>query len=238
MKKVVINAFACASICAFLSCGTIVPVLATEAGMPFSITVEGEGKKLVKPDIATVSVGVVSQAAAASDALSANSKAMADLFKNLESLGIAKRDMQTQNFSVSPEYKMDSGHARKISGYTARNNVSVKVRNLSQVGTLLDQLVQLGANEIHGLRFSSKAESKILDDARKEAVEDARRKATIYADAAGVKLGRVLYVTEGNSYRPTPRIFAARAAGMMDSSPIAEGEEELRVSSTVVFAIQ
>jgi len=116
--------------------------------------------------------------------------------------------------------------------------VLVKVRQLEQLGTLLDQLVQQGANQIHGVQLSVRDEQKRLDEVRQDALNDARRKAELYASAAGAKLGRVLLVEEASAGFPVPlprQHFAAeaRAAGV----PIAEGEQTLEINVQVTFAL-
>lgn len=220
--------------------GAPVFAAAGERTEPPSIIVQGEGKVYAKPSLASVQIGVVSQAATAAQALADNSKEMTELVKTVTAQGVADKDVQTSAFDIAPNYINSTNRSPKISGYTVRNNVTVKIRNTDKVGSLLDAVVYSGANQVNSIVFSVDERSRLLDEARKEAIEDARRKAALYAEAAGVQLGKVLYVVEGGA-SPRPMFYAPAAAmmaGGLATTPIAAGEQQLSVSATVVFAIQ
>lgn len=206
---------------------------------PPSIIVLGEGKVSVKPTLATVEIGVATQAATAGKALAANSTAMNELMKTLTTQGIAEKDIQTSSFDVSPSYSSESNRAPRITGYSVRNTVSVRVHKTAQMGPVLDAVVASGANQVHSIRFSVEDPSKLLDDARKQAIEDGKRKAALYAQGAGVTLGKLLHVIEmGSNTPPRPMAMYRMAAAEMQSTPISTGEQELSVNITVVYAIQ
>ena len=211
-----------------------------EKNEPPSIIVQGEGKAYAKPTLATIEIGVVSQDATAAQALADNSKAMADLFKTVGAQGIADKDVQTSSFDISPNYINSSNRAPKISGYTVRNEVTVRVHKVDKIGSLLDAVVYSGANQVSRISFSVEDKSRVLDDARRDLIEDARRKATLYAQAAGVELGKVINVIEDLG-RPhaMPMAMSMRMApgGAPPETSIAGGEQELTVNATVVFAI-
>ncbi len=209
-----------------------------ERNEPPSIIVHGEGKAFVKPTLATLEIGVVTEASSAAKALAANSAAMTELMSSLTGQGITERDVQTSNFDVSPKYSNGvNGRVPRIDGYTVSNNVHVRIHKTSQVGPVIDAVVQSGANQVNRIAFSVEDSSKMMDEARRDAMADAKRKAAIYAQAAGVTLGKVLYVIEGGGAIPGP-VPMYRMQAAMQSTPISSGEQQLNVNTTVVFAIQ
>ena len=147
--------------------------------------------------------------ASAREALTANSEAMKKVVGELTSAGIDPKDIQTSAFRVEPRYTRPAeGQAPKIDGYSVTNEVQVLVRDLEKVGDILDRLVTAGANQSSGLSFEvSKAETA-LDEARKQAVANARRRAELYAAAAGAEVGEVLTITEGDAAAPPQPVFA------------------------------
>jgi uncharacterized protein YggE len=203
-----------------------------------SITVVGTGKASASPDMAQVQVGVVTDAPTAVKALKDNNEAMSRLFSTLEARGIAKKDVQTSNFSVVPQYKRGPHGEQlpEVVGYRVSNQVAVKVRKLDSLGQVLDEVVQQGANAVQGVSFAVAEPTPLLDEARRKAVADARRKAELYAKEAGVQVGTVLLIQEATPRVPTPLAmdFARGAAGGV---PIAEGEQEFGASVTVTYAI-
>ncbi len=205
-----------------------------------AIVVVGEGEASAQPDTAEVHVGVVTSAASAAEALQVNNAAVERLFKALEARQIAKKDLQTSNFGVSPEYEHgpQGQQLAKIVGYQVQNQLSVKIRQLPALGPILDELVREGANQVHGIHFSVADPSRILDSAREKAIADARRKADVYAHAAGIKAGRVVRIDEeGDHATPRPPMMAfARSA--VASVPVASGERTFHVRVVVTFAIE
>jgi uncharacterized protein len=216
------------------------PARAAEAR---SLTVTGEGLARAVPDMATVSTGVVTQAPTAAEALAANSKATADVIAKLKSGGIAARDIQTSNFSLQPVTvypRSDDGSSNgppRITGYTVSNSVAVTVRDLARLGTILDDTVGAGANSVNGVDFIVSKQSELLDGARKAAVEDARRKAALYAEAAGAKLGAVTTLTEAGGIEPPRPMYRMRADAMAAPVPVEAGESTLRVEVSVTYAL-
>lgn len=204
-----------------------------------TITITGQGQVSVKPDIAVVESGVVTQAKTAAEALAANTQAMQAVFEALKEAGIEDRDMRTSQFSVNAMHtRPERGETARISGYQVSNLLSITLRDLERVGEVLDKLVTTGSNELRGIRFQVEKPGPLMDGAREDAVKDALRKAKIYVAAAGVALGPVLTINEhGGGGRPQPMF--ARAMAMEDSSvPIAAGEQTLSTSVTLVIALQ
>ncbi len=206
-----------------------------------SITVVGEGSVTAKPDMAQINLGVTSYATSASDALKQNSEAMQNLFEILKAKGIADKDIQTTSFNVSPEYKRDPQGRMKptIIGYRVTNQVQVKVRQIPILGSLLDEVVQEGTNQINGISFSVSEPAHLLDEARKKAMDHAIHKAELYTNRVGAKVGRALLIQEQTPQLPQPRFYGMKAAqGGGGAVPIAEGEQEFQVNITVTFALE
>jgi uncharacterized protein YggE len=164
--------------------------------------------------------------------MTANNKAMAAVLAALKESGVADADVQTSRLSLEPQRNRDNP---QVTGFQATNRVSVTVREVNKVGEILDKLVTAGANTLSGIDFVVSDYSKLLDKVRADAVADAKRKAEIYVQAAGVGLGRPIMITEqGAPVRPMLKM-AAPAAG--PAVPIAAGEEQISVSVTVAYEL-
>jgi uncharacterized protein YggE len=205
---------------------------------PPSISVTGEASISVAPDRAMIEGGVASEAKTARAAAEANNKAMGDVLSALKGAGVAETDIQTSRLSLQPQSapnKASSG-AMQIVGYRASNHVTVTLRDVSRLAGVIDTLVGAGANEISGISFSVSQGSKLLDDARIQAIADARRKAEIYAKAADVILGSPLSISEDGALGPV--VMYARKMSADAPTPIAPGEETLRIRVSVSYAIR
>ena len=196
------------------------------------ITVTGTGTITSVPNEAEFSFSVQSNGATAREALDANSDQMRKVLAALKAAGVEKRDVQTQNVSVSPTYT-DNG---QTNGYTASNSVSVKVHDLSRVGKILDAASNAGANDIYGPSLSRSDQDTLQAKALRDAVANARKKAVALADAAGVRLGTVTAISEGSAGGPEP-YFAQRAAALDKAVPIEPGTQDVQATVTVTFAI-
>ena len=215
------------------------PALAQTPGdFPPAISVTGEAQISVAPDIAFADAGVATDAKTAREASEANSAAMTKVFVALKAANIDARDVQTSRLSLQPQYAPNRSGPSPITGYRASNRVTVRIHDVSKVAGVIDTLVGAGANDIGNVAFEVSQASKLLDDAREKAVADARRKAEIYARAAGVTLGAPLSISEGGD-APQP-MFRAKMVGGMPASPtpIAQGEETLSISVSVTWAIK
>jgi uncharacterized protein len=200
------------------------------------IIVSGEGDVRAAPDFARITVGATTQAATAKAATDANSHTMIAVEAALRDAGIAPNDIQTANFSVQPVYaSTQSSSPPKISGFAVTNQVAVTVRQIDKVGDVLDRAIAAGANDVGGVQFLHADLSKTLDAARTAALADAKRKAALYARAAGLTLGAVSWVVEDQATMPQPRVFAARMAP--SPVPIAAGEDTLSMHITVGFDV-
>ena len=223
----------------------IQPAMAEDRLEP-RIIVSGEGTVEIAPDMAILSLVVMREAPTAEGALATNSEAMTEVMKALTGAGIAERDIQTTQFSIQPRYTRETRKAdgtietRKLEGYTVRNGVNVRVRDIDAVGEVLDMSVRLGVNEGGGIQFSNADPTKALERARSNAVKDALDKARGLASAAGGKVGRVLEISEHNSgARPMNMARREMAMDSMKASvPIAAGENTYRVSISLSVALE
>lgn len=207
--------------------------------IPPSISVSGQATISAAPDVAEIEAGVTTEAKTARAASEANAKAMNAVFAALKAAGIAQKDVQTSQISLQPQMtsRNNSSTPPQIAGYRATNRVGVTLRDIAKIGDALDALVASGANDIGGIGFSVSQSSKLLDDARARALEDAHRKAAIYAQSAGVTLGGPLNISEDGA--PPPMAFRTMKASMADApTPIAAGEQTLRVSVHVTYEIK
>lgn len=211
-----------------------------------TISITGTGTITAEPDIAVVRAGAVSEAPTARVAMEANSKIMADTFAALRAMGVEDRDMQTSRLTVEPRYtyfdSSSNGERRppRIDGYQVSNNLTVRVRDLTIIGEVLDALITAGVNQMGGLSFSVDEPDALFDQARADAVEDAMVQARLLTQAAGVSLGRVISISQSSPQQNPPMQpqFARMAmADSAESVPIATGEQSLRAQVTIVWAI-
>jgi uncharacterized protein len=209
----------------------------TPSDIPAAISVTGEAQVSVPPDLAHIDAGVASDAKTAREASDANNVAMGKVLIALKGAGIDEKDIQTTRLSLQPEYAPNRSGPSPIVGYRASNRVTIRLRDVNKVAAVIDTLVGAGANDIGNVSFSVSQASKLLDDAREKAVADARRKAEIYAKAAGVILGAPLNISEEGTSAP---VLRSKMAVPMAAAPtpIAQGEETLSVSVSATWAIK
>lgn len=202
-----------------------------------TIAITGHGEARGRPDTATIQAGVTTNGATAAAALSANSARMNGVFAALKKLGVPDRNIQTSGFSIFPQYTNgDNNAARRLTGYQVSNTVSVKLDDVDRTGASLDALVAAGANQMNGISFDIAKPEPLLDQARAEAVADARHRAEVYAKAAGLSLGPVQSINE-NGAAPPPRPMYRMAMMAADAAPVAPGEQSLSADVTMVWEI-
>ena len=227
-----------APLAAAIAAGTLLaaPALAQTAP-PAMISVTGEATVSVAPDLAQIDAGVTTGAKTAREASEANNAAMGKVLLALKGASIDEKDFQTSRLSLQPESAPNrTSGPPTIVGYRASNRVTIRLRDVTKVASVIDTLVGAGANDLGGINFTVSQASKLLDEAREQAIADARRKAEIYAKAAGVTLGAPLSISEGGA--PGPMAYRKMAAGMAASAPVAQGEETLQVTVSVAWAIK
>jgi uncharacterized protein YggE len=211
------------------------PALAQTVPPP-AISVSGEATVSVAPDQAQIDGGVTSDGKTAREASEANNAAMGKVLLALKGAGIEEKDYQTSRLSLQPQYAPNRTGSSPITGYRASNRVTIRLRDVTKVANVIDVLVGAGANDIGGINFTVSQPSKHLDEAREKAVADARRKAEIFAKAAGVTLGEPLSISEEGA--PAPMFRGKMAAPMAAGAPVAQGEETLSVTVGVSWAIK
>ena len=203
-----------------------------------TIQVTGTGSVQVKPDTALISIGVSTEDGNAQNAVSRNNAATAKVISELEAAAIEKKDLKTSNFSVYPQYRTEGSDKHPVVTYRASNTVTVTVHNLDKVGDILTKAVTAGSNQISGPNFSVSDAEKYLAEARKKAVENAIAKASVYANAAGLKLGSILSMVEEGAaapvYAPRSASFSAAAAPV----PVEAGEENIQARILLVVELK
>lgn len=222
------------------------PAVQTNPGeLSNTITVEGTGSLSLSPDLAKISIGVETEAENAQDAVASNNQRVEDLFTALDEFGIPEEDIQTENFSIrqvekrepGPETSSLEGEKESAKTYRVNNTVRVTLRELDQLGSLLDRAVQAGANTVHGIQFEADNQEEANEQALELAVQDARAKAEVIAEAAGVELGEVVRVqTRGGG-----PVFRAEEAEMETASgavPISGGQLNIQVNIQVSYTIK
>ena len=199
------------------------------------LTVTGEATVSVAPDIAVIRIGVSSQGKTAREASESNARQMTPVLAAIKAAGIIDRDVQTSRLSLQPQYDPNKSGTARLLGFQVTNQVTIKIRETDKLPVILDRAIAAGANEMSGIEFVVSEQSKLLDQARDDAIADARRKAELYAQAAGVKLGRVVAINEEGSSPPSRPIVQAMRSGAI---PVAPGEQMLRASVTVSYELQ
>ncbi|WP_158814744.1 SIMPL domain-containing protein [Methylocapsa sp. S129] len=210
---------------------------ADEAARP-TIETTGESTVGARPDFATITIGEQSAAKTAQAALADNSKATAALIEALKGAGVEAKDIQTSDFSIRPQMSnvgRSGGEPTTIVGYSVSNRVRATLHDLTRLGDVLDKAVAAGANSVNGIQFGVANASILLDEARKAAFADARRKAELYAGEAGVKLGALASLEETGAAMPVYANAAGMPAAM--AAPIESGQSTLSVGVRARFEI-
>ena len=210
-------------------------------GSQRTITVNGQGKASAPPDMATIETGVVTHSVTAIEALSENNQIMGRIMDILTGHKIPEKDIQTSILNVAPEYKQDErGRVEdKIIGYSVRNQVQVRVRNLNDLGQVIDALVRAGSNQVSGISFGIDDSAKVINQARERAVADARSRAELYARSAGLNIGKIIAINEQSV--EWPRVQGAYRMYNLEavsSVPVATGEQEYSITIQMTFTLE
>ena len=205
-------------------------------GILLSVSSRAEARKA--PDIATFSAGVVTQAADGNAALRQNAEQMNRVLAAIKAAGVADKDVQTSGISLNPQYRYEENQPPRITGYQASNTVNVKLREVAKMGKVLDALVASGANQVNGPSFGIDDPEPLYDRARLDALKAARARAETYAGALGVRVRRIVSISEGGAAMPSPMPrMAMMKAEAYDSTPVAAGESSVSVNLDVVFEL-
>ncbi len=205
-----------------------------------TVSVSAQGRVSAAPDRASISTGVQTEAETAREAMSRNTVAMSKLIDGLKALGIAAKDIQTTTIQVNPRYTNPrDGKTPVVNGYTALNQVRIVVVDIKKVGEVLDAALTLGANQMGGIGFEVSTAETLKDDARKAAMVNARRRAELYAAAAGASLGQVLSIAEDirmSQSNPFPSRVRAMAAAQ--DVPVEAGNVDLETTVHVTWTLK
>ncbi|MGG6461704.1 SIMPL domain-containing protein [Solilutibacter silvestris] len=213
--------------------------IANSDGTLLSVSADGSSKRV--PDVATISTGVVTRAADANAAMRDNANQMTKVMAAIKAAGVAERDIQTSGVNLNPNYNYTPNKPPKITGYEARNTVSVKVRDIAKLGKVMDSLVAAGANDLNGPSFEVDKPDEAYDEARRGALEKAQARAEMYAKALGLRVRRIVSIDESGSSFPRPipmmAMKAMAAAAPAADTEVSPGEANLSAHLNVVFEL-
>ena len=202
-----------------------------------TLNLQAYGDAKAAPDMASITLGVTTQAPTAAEAMRLNAQRMTAIVTSLRGQGLGERDIQTSNLSLGAQYVYVQNQPPKLSGYQAANDVSVTVRDLTKLGPVIDAVSAAGANQINGISFGLKDPLSAQDEARRAAVKALTAKAELYAQATGYRIVRLINLSEGGGQQPMqPRpVFAmAKAAA---PTPVEPGELNLRIDVSAVYEL-
>ena len=211
--------------------------MTTNDGTLLSVSAEATSQRV--PDVATISTGVVTRGADSNAAMRENADQMAKVLAALKGAGIPERDIRTTGVNLNPQYQYAENQPPKITGYEARNTVSVKVRDLGKLGKIMDTLVAEGANELNGPSFEVDKPDEAYDEARRAALEKAQARAEMYAKALNLRVRRIVSIdeTSGGFRPPVPMMRAMAMEAKGADTAISPGESSLGVSLNIVFEL-
>lgn len=228
---------------AALPLATAAPAQTISVAQPLSGTrldISATGEVTRVPDVAIISAGVATQAATATDALAQNSTRMERVRAALKRAGIADRDIQTASINLSPQYKYADNQPPLLTGYQASNQLTVKFRDIRSSGRILDALVSEGSNQINGPNLTIDKPEAALDEARAKAIAVGKARADLYARSLGLRVARVISVSESSGYSsppPMPMVMRAMDSAQAKTS-IDPGEQQLQVTVAMSFELQ
>ena len=205
-----------------------------------TLNLSATGETRVAPNMASISMGVITEGKTAAEALAANATRMTAVMATLKKAAIAEKDIQTSNLSVNPQYRYVENQAPVLIGYQVSNQVTVTVRDLKKLGAAVDATVNAGANQVNGISFGLSDPSAAETAAREAAVRALSGKADLYARATGYRILRLVTLSEGGGYSPQPPIpmvAMAMRSEAKDSSPVSGGELSVRIDITAVYEL-
>jgi uncharacterized protein len=228
---------------ASLLLASLLPVTSSAADYtpsPSTVQVSATAEVRAVPDTAMISAGVVTQNPTAKAAMQANATRMSAVMEAIKAAGIDAKDIQTSGINLQPQYRYAENQPPVVTSYQASNTVNVRIRKIDGIGPVMDALVAKGANQINGPSFMLANEEAALDQARKDAVARARKRADLYAEAAGMRVRRIISISEGGGMQqpmPMMRSMAMEAKQAMADTPVAPGETSLSVTVNMLFEL-
>ncbi len=238
-NKVLLIGMMLVAVLALAACGGVAG--SAGAGEIRTVSVNGTGKVILSPDMATINVGVVTQSEDAEEATSQNNQQIAEITEVLAGLGVAEEDIKTSNFSIYPMERFEQEGGGSMVTYRVENNVRIVVRELESLGSILDAVVGAGANSVYGIQFDLSDRESAFSQAIDAAMQNAEERAGLLAQAAGAELGELQSVETYLGGGGFPVFAEAAGMGGMDAAaevPISPGEMEIQIDVNVVYAIQ
>ena len=206
-----------------------------------TLTLSSSGEARTTPDQATISLGVMTEGATAAQAMQRNRERMNAVVAAVRRAGVQDKEIQTSGLNLNPQYVHENNKAPRITGYQASNQVTLTVNDLAQLGPVVDAVVSAGANQVNGISFGLRNTDAASDEARRTALRNLQRKAELYSQATGLRIVRLVTLSEGGGYQPRPPMpmFRGRAASMevADATSVSPGEVEVRVDVTAVYEL-
>ena len=238
MRKSLLTALALASAAAPAAAGAQTIIAQPPAGTRLDVSATGEVARV--PDLAIISAGVVTRGSTATAAISENATRMERVIAALKRAGIAERDIQTSSINLNPDYVYAERQPPKLTGYQATNSVSVRFRDIRNSGKILDALVAEGANQISGPSLTIDKPESALDEARTKAIAAGRARADLYARSLGMRVVKLLSISESGGYQMPPPMPYGRAVAMeaKADTQIVPGEQQLQVTVQMSFELQ
>jgi uncharacterized protein YggE len=231
-----------------MACGAAAPAALAETLSPAADTVfhattlnlSAYGETRATPDMATINLGVMTEAPAAAEALQANAARMNQVIAALRKAGIAQKDIQTSGLNLNAQYAYEQNQPPRLTGYQASNQVTVTVHDLARLGAAVDATVKAGANQVNSISFGLDDPTAAENAARETAVKALSAKADLYARATGYRVGRLVSLSEGGGYAPVSPPMPMMAMARMekaDSTPVSPGEMRVRVDVTALYEL-
>ena len=242
-RAALIGALLSTSAMAVAHAQTVAPSPAADAMFQATtLNLSAYGEVRTAPDMATISLGVMTEAKTAVEAMRQNATRMTEVVAALRRAGIAEKDIQTSNLSLSAQYRYEENKPPQLSGYQASNTVTIRVVDLAKTGAAMDAVVSVGANQIHGISFGLQDPQAAENEARRKAVQALAAKANLYAGATGHRVGRLVNLSEGGGYSappPMPMPTMARGNFAKDeaSTPVSGGEVVVRIDINGLYEL-
>jgi uncharacterized protein YggE len=205
----------------------------------FNLSAYGETR--VEPDMATITLGVMTEGKTAAEAMAANATRMTAVVASLKKAGIAEKDIQTSNLNLNPQYRYEQNKPPMLTGYQASNQVTVRVLDLKKLGAAVDATVSAGANQVHGISFGLLDPTTAENAAREAAVKALAAKVDLYAKVTGHRVTRLVSLSEGGGYTPPPPMpmmeMAAARGFAKDSTPVQGGQLTVRIDISGLYEV-
>jgi uncharacterized protein YggE len=204
-----------------------------------TLNLAASGEIKAAPDMASISLGVMTEAKTAQAAMQANAARMTEVMAALRKAGIAAKDIQTSGLNLNAQYVYEQNVPPRLTGYRASNQVTVIVHDLTKLGAAVDATVSAGANQVNGISFGLNDPTAAENAAREDAVKTLQAKAELYAKATGYRVGRLVSLSEGGGYTPRPPVpmmaYASKREAM--DTPVSPGELDVRIEVSGLYEL-